>query len=529
MSNSQCNNNPPPTKDELNDAAANILKATGSQACTNLSNASQDSFVAEMQGDIGAGFIGSLDASVHGSFVDSSTSSIGCEQLNVAAKEFAQSTKRVACYINEDTTAQSSIVSNINRIRFEAGGSINVKGDIDIKQGIELKLVTLTTLSTTVKRNIGSEVRTQAIQTLNAVQDSKSGFGATPQGAKIIEQTKNTITDESITNVIDKTLREIEAKVENTNEILFYAGKDLTIQKDFKVNQNMVIDIMASVILTNAVDDVLKNFTETMSTQTSDMKQTAENIGAEELGKQAGESAEKLVKARQSNVMFGVIGAIMCVILLGLFLKFGSGVGGGVGGVTRGSSKYFKVFIGFIIFLGIILLIAGGIMTNYAFKTYDEEYVNKVRSDLDTFNKCVTDKKDDCSVKNIETYKDPIGYKIGGIVLLVFGFVFLFYGLKLLFFNLSDDPNAKGQMNQIISTINSNKSMPLNSNIPITLPIAITKPRSTDTVTNDTDNLPITRPRSNATVTNDTDNLPITRPRSNATVTNATVLPNTTP
>jgi hypothetical protein len=434
--NMQCNITP--TKEDLAESAQGILKAAGAQACNNNSRATQASASLEFQAEAGFG-LASMGGSANVSFADSASSSIGCDQIGVLSQQFASATKKIACFMNEDRTSKSTIVNNINRITFKSGGKLTIKGNVDINQNIEMKLVDLATLSTNVKQQISNEVYATAMQTADAIQTSKSGFGATPQGSKSISDLKTKITDENVTNIVNQTIRDLSITVNNKNEVIFESKDDLTLLKDFTVSQNLIVDITATAILTNSVDNVLKSFTQNASTQTAKMTQVAENLGAESLGKQAGDAAKAIIEARGKNSTYGIIGIIACIFVLGLFLKFA-----GVGKMLqkRGSikpSKGAKIVLGFIIFLGIGLMVAGGLLIKKAFITYDEEYLKKMNEDLATFRKCVEDKKTTCSIESIDEYKEPIALKITSIVMTVFGFVFFVYGLKLVLFDLGSE------------------------------------------------------------------------------------------
>lgn len=319
----------PPNKREINAAIPDILKSLGTQSCKNTSDISQVSaaYTATM-----GGFGVSAGVSGNASYSDSKVSSVGCEQVAVAAKQYLASTRKVACILNENVTTSSKTLNAGNSIIFRSqNGDINIDGPLKISQNIEITMIDLAQLSKQAKMSIADEVKQTALQVADTIQESKSGMGATPQGSKTVSDQKSEITSENVNNIVEKVINEVSITLNANNDILIETVNGDINLGETTMDQNILINLTATLITTNAIDTTLKSLATSISTQESKAKQAAENLGADTLGRQAGDAAVAIVKAQGEfgGGLMGIVGGVI-VLSIGAYLFFKVKGGGGV-------------------------------------------------------------------------------------------------------------------------------------------------------------------------------------------------------
>jgi hypothetical protein len=266
----------------------------------------------------------SADFNVTAEYDDSKTTSTGCEQVAVAAKQYLSASKKVACILNENVTTSSKTLNAGNSIIFRTQtGDITFEGPLTINQSIEIVMIDLAQLSSQAKMNIADEVKQTALQIADAIQESDSGMGATPQGSKTVSEQKSEITTENINNIVEKVINEVTITLNASNDILIETVSGNIKLGETTIDQNILLNLTATLITTNSIDTVLKSLATSVSIQESKARQIAENLGADTLGGQAGDAAAAMIKARgeaRGGIM-QMIGGII-VLSVGAFLFF---------------------------------------------------------------------------------------------------------------------------------------------------------------------------------------------------------------
>jgi preprotein translocase subunit SecG len=426
-----CNNLPEPSKEQTTNAAAQIATALGATACATSSDIQQFSIA-------GSGYVNTpiADAGVNfkQSYSDSLINTIGCEQLAIASTEFAASAKKISCFITKDTNNVNVSTKTVNTIVIEAGRDFISEAEIKLTQKAQVKVIQLTRLDQSTKNTMLNEVKTQTKNILDQIQDSKSGISATPQGSKAVSQARTNVEQVDFNQVVNDTVRDISINTDTQNIIKIKAGRDIIFKAKFEANQELLADVTAQVFLSTAVSAALESFTENLSETQTQIKQKAENLGADTLGTQAGDGIAKMTKAAResqfgaTSIVFVIAAAIVAVI----FLKKGGGGGGtivvagtgGSGGTTNvsgksgGFGKVAIVLIGLIIgSLGIYASYKA--MQSFTKEQYDKQYIEKVKAAEAKLKSClddplipVADNKKLCPIDNVEyNYDDDYGGK----------------------------------------------------------------------------------------------------------------------
>jgi hypothetical protein len=333
-----CDNLGEPTKKERDESVANVLKAMGSKSCSTSSDI--DQFSLAMGGYVSSPIV-DAGVNLNTSYASSLTGTDGCEQIAIASDQFASSVKKISCLITSDSSNVNVKTINTNTIEFDAGRDLKADS-IKLVQKIGVKVVTLANLSNNTKQQIADEVQNAALKTIEVAQDSKSGMGATPQGSKVVTDSKSEISQENLTKIVNETIKDVDVTTTSQNVIKIYSKRDIILEKPFEATQEIVADIAATIILSNSITGALESFTKNISETRAEIKQKAENLGADTLGRQAAEGYAAMVQAQKSGI--GGYGGIATVVFLIIALfamnkMFGAGGGGGYG-MAGGGAMY---------------------------------------------------------------------------------------------------------------------------------------------------------------------------------------------
>lgn len=262
---------PAPTDEQLASCAAQIAQAMKVESC----NTKSFSLQAETQ-------IMFASASLN----INASSSVGCEQIMAMANSYYQSQQNITCIMKQSLTENQTVVSGINKVIFNPGGdlTINCANEFVIDQKMQIRLVQLAQMSQEQKNEISRVAKATTEDILNTLQDSKSGFGATPQGQKYISESKSKIESLNFEQNVAQSINKITTQVQGGNTIQFNAGGNIYITgKDCKITQDTLLDVMATSILNDQITTVFDSLSElTKKTQTSNT-QTAVNEGAPNL------------------------------------------------------------------------------------------------------------------------------------------------------------------------------------------------------------------------------------------------------
>lgn len=378
-----CDNLGAPAPNDLDDGVAQMAKAMGIRSCSNYNTSQQFSASARASIDTG---LGSASGSVSTSMANSITDSVGCEQLFLSANQYASATKKISCLLTKNTAAVSDSTSNVNTIKLKAGKDLNAQ-DIRLNQSISVKLIKLSSLTNEQKQEISDVVQKTALASIDAVQNSKSGIGATPQGSKVCTDNKAKMTQENLTNITNETINTISNTQSNTNEIVIEAGGNLNLFKTFEANQNIVVDIVATAILSNSVSTALSSFTSELSSLTAKASQSAENLGAESLGRQAGDAAAAIAAAEKTGTysMLSAVALAMVLVAFASRTKTGTEVD---------KKEKQRSFIKKILIIGFCIF---GIPSSFGvwwfFKGYEDAYNIQLSATVEALRQCAADKK----------------------------------------------------------------------------------------------------------------------------------------
>lgn len=242
---------PTPSREQEINSLANILEASGVQACNQTSSQSAGMFAGAALTLGGVGGVG-------GSFRTLTTSNLGCEQIFAASKRYEQAVQNVSCIINKSSTTNKVNTSAVNSIEISAGENLVIGCNLEVDQTIGVTVVSEINLSEQEISDIADETKAVVKQFSDAVLDSTTEAGATPQGQKIYMDTQNLIKDINYKQKVKDSVREISTNINSENKLVIKA-KNVSLTGNLcKFKQGIVLDIIATNIINSVVSDTLK-------------------------------------------------------------------------------------------------------------------------------------------------------------------------------------------------------------------------------------------------------------------------------
>jgi hypothetical protein len=255
------------------------------------------------------GFFAGPRVKAEAGFIKTRGTTEGCEQVIAQANQYNNTILNVKCTLSKHVTSATNRIAVVNKINAE-GAKLECK-NINFLQTINIKSLAATSFSDQSLNDITDNIINGLDETAQLMQNSESGFGATPQGSKFLKESKtNLFTDNSkkdIKETITTTLNSIFANNElNIKNINFSAE-----------NCNFTQDVIIEVVATTLVDTVFSNFfssyIEAQKKSLDKIEQVSKNAGAPTLGPflQFGENS--------TNNIVMLIGGIICLCLLSIF------------------------------------------------------------------------------------------------------------------------------------------------------------------------------------------------------------------
>jgi hypothetical protein len=307
MSDQPATDCPPPPElknEEKASKAAEIAKAMGVRAC----EMSQASFTA----NFGASAFAVMSTEMEVTYNQSST--VGCESLMINASEYNQSQQNITCTINKSSMKTNINTKAGNSITFDAGKNIDIdcKDGFNIKQDLNLESVNTINLTSETVTSIANQTKDTVKKTLDTIQKSTTGLGATPAGQKAISDEVVNINNVDYGKLVNDTLKEINISTDAQNNITFKAGGNVTIKgNNCNLDQSLLLKVIANSVLSDAYSQAFSNISEKINESDTKMRQENEAKGAESLKSFGAYSPAALAKALGNiYIWLAIIGAV---------------------------------------------------------------------------------------------------------------------------------------------------------------------------------------------------------------------------
>jgi len=330
-----------------------MAAAAGIESCK--TSGSNDSTEFKLEAEIDAMLV-SGSASAQGKTQSVKSNSVGCEQVAAIAKATVDVTDKIKCTLNESRGSISNNAKAFNSINF-AADNVNIKcgaGGLNIDQRNKIKINTSAAITNQQMNTMVTDMVNTIKDTTDILLSSKTGFAATPQGQKTLQDISAKTVTGDFQAQIKKSINEISNVAEAGNSFTLGPGPgknfptSITIDGgNCQINQSNILEIMASMI----VNDVLSNAFQDYKTQSTEFMNNviseAESEGQPEIEplksmfESQGEARAKWLTPLIIGIVVIVV-AIIVGIIAKVVLKSGSNkeVANKVGGIL----KLYKLF-----------------------------------------------------------------------------------------------------------------------------------------------------------------------------------------
>jgi hypothetical protein len=293
---------PPPSESEKAGAAADLMKATGAQACST----HQMSATAKAT-------VSALFASAALSLTASESSTLGCEQIIAIAEKYRAVQQNVTCILNQSTTTIKKVLTNVNSIRFEAGGDLNIMcPDLKIGQGISIKTVDEINISDQDETQIADDISSVAKAVANTIQTNVAGFGSTEKGGKEVIDRLTQVDNIDYKAKVKQAFREFSTTMDNQNNLVFKAGGNINImaKEQCQITQDIVLDLASKYVIDSVLKDAFSTSISSVNDFENQIQQSSQGKGAESLDEGFWNNYFN------SSMMMYIIGGIILFVLL---------------------------------------------------------------------------------------------------------------------------------------------------------------------------------------------------------------------
>lgn len=358
MSSENCPQPKPLKGSDLGKQAYEVAKAMGVRSCET------DSSTFNMNGSIPM-----LFRTAKFQTTANKSSTIGCEQIAQIAQEYNNLVSNVSCTMRKNTQTVNKTLSAGNRINIigdkdqcaEGQSSIiDNQCDLEINQAITISFTDKVNLSQESVEKISNELQKSSKKISDIAQKSMTQLGGTSVGGKYNEQMKSNTNNLNYNKIVQDNLSRISIDINAENTITISACKIRLSGKQCKMNQNILFDIISTSIVDNTLSQVFGNTSQLIEESTTKLKQKSEAKGIEDI-----------IKANNEGLAadgMGTFAIIIGVVVIGAVIAFNTfAKEGGIqvlGDVAKskqvkmgmdGKTKN-KLFTGFLIFLGVVLI-----------------------------------------------------------------------------------------------------------------------------------------------------------------------------
>jgi hypothetical protein len=197
--------------------------------------------------------------------------SSGCESINIIKSSYKASMDVIQCSISK--------MSNCSKVTIESGSEVKIinhgeiKGDINITQKGNIKVVQLTQFTNAVRNNLSSKIVTTIKNMIEQFQKSDKGYLATQSAQKQLSDISSEINSQVFQASISTSINDIASEINNDKHVVIVNYG--TIDKNISINQEDYINLVSSSITSNVFENILKS--SNFSSFFNDLKQKEES------------------------------------------------------------------------------------------------------------------------------------------------------------------------------------------------------------------------------------------------------------
>jgi hypothetical protein len=292
------------------DGIAQYLRALGAQSCSTHATLDQTNGSMHMGGNLGP--LMSVNADASFSTTKSTTDTVGCEQIAAQSNAYNDTVNNVKCQLTSIASSASATAVSNQSLEFCNTFEAHCSGDFSSKQKANITINSIATLSNEDATVIASTVQKGLSQVASVIQDSKNGFGATPQGSKSITDIKTNLTNNDTQNSIKKNASDAVAAILGSQDQKI-CGKVYAVNCTY--DQDMVMTMVAQSIVDTAFNSSFNSDIKTQILQEASTKQKSIAEGAPTAAPPINYAA-----SYSGMNMIMAIGGIFTIIIFGIIV-----------------------------------------------------------------------------------------------------------------------------------------------------------------------------------------------------------------
>jgi hypothetical protein len=234
------------------------------------------------------------------------------DAFNSAVKESADT------YVKEKDSYDRSIAS----IQAAYSRDINMEG-VNIGQKISGKIKANISLSSQEAAKMETLTKQIASTVAQAAIEQKSGLNALSPNLKSVTDTTSETNENLSSTSINSKIQSTKVSIKMNNELLITAPGSLNM-KNVNINQEIVADVAADVVISSAIDAGIKSASEMSSSSSVMNALKQESAGVDDLVKAQGEANAAAIQAAQITLTstYGSIFGILAIVLFLACYKF---------------------------------------------------------------------------------------------------------------------------------------------------------------------------------------------------------------
>jgi len=236
----------------------NMAAAAGIQSCKTSASNTDTEFSAQASLDLGpGGMLGSANASLQGKSQTITSNSTGCETVVAMAKINMDVVDKVKCTLSESNGKINNNAKAYNSIQITADDlTMNCTGGLNINQKNKITMNSKASISSSQMSTMVSDITKSVKDMTSVLSSSTTGFGATPQGQKTLQNITNQANTSDYQEQVKNSILSIANAADAGNSLVLGGGKRFMLSgSSCNINQENVIEVISSLI----INDVLNN------------------------------------------------------------------------------------------------------------------------------------------------------------------------------------------------------------------------------------------------------------------------------
>lgn len=269
---------------DLPDNLSGTMQSMGIESCKTTQNSDSWKMAGAARMSAGLGLLGEATMSMSAGGLKTASSSTGCEQVLAISKKNLDVVNNITCVLNKTYMDTSQAVKEMNSITLDIAGDYAPTCDVTIDQQNKVKLSATTTFGDDQIENITNKLNDNVKDVASVLQTSTTGYGATPQGSKELQDIYNKSVHGDYKAQIKDTVMKMTQIADQTNTLTLHVGGNYRPAGKFcTISQSNVAEFVANQLINQTLTDHFQDYTTKMTEWDSNNTQAAVNTGAPEL------------------------------------------------------------------------------------------------------------------------------------------------------------------------------------------------------------------------------------------------------